>query len=239
MGQPGAPATIGVTSTSSMDFAEFVFSHAIENDSAAQISWTAGYRHLEFREQLKILENMISTDPSNLHFLPGTSLNVVDQFQTANDFEGGQLGTQFQLTNGSWRLDGAAKLGLGDVYERVMINGATTVTDPSGNVSHLPGLLAPPSNGQIHSGNVFAVLPEWELNLHYQLTNQIDLTVGYTFLFLSRVARAGDQIDTRVTATDLPTASDTSGPAGRQPLEVLRDTSLWAQGISGGIELRF
>jgi putative beta barrel porin BBP7 len=98
--------------------------------------------------------------------------------------------------------------------------------------------LAQPSNDGIHSQNVFAFLPELELYLHYQLTNQIDLSVGYTFLMITRVARVGDQLDTNVSSTTLPTANPTSG-IGNQPTETLRDTSLWAQGISGGIELRF
>jgi hypothetical protein len=232
MGQPDTPGTIGVTTRSSMDFAEIVFQHVFDRDDCTQMSWTAGYRHLEFREGLNIFENLL-TLPA-----PSTSLNVLDQFQTKNDFEGGQFGAQFMRTSGAWTLNGKTSLGFGNVHEYVNINGNATVTDPLGNVTNEPGLLAQPSNDGVHSRNVFAFLPELELNLHYQLTSQIDLSVGYTFLLITRVARVGDQIDTNVSSTTLPTANPTSG-IGNQPSEVLRDTSLWAQGISGGIELRF
>ncbi len=232
MGQPDTPGTIGVTTRTSMDFGEILFQHVFDRDGWTQMSWTAGYRHLEFREQLNIFENML-TLPA-----PSTSLNVLDQFQTKNDFEGGQFGLQLMRTSGAWTLNGKSSLGFGNVHEYVNINGNTTVTDPLGNVTNDPGLLAQPSNDGVHSRNVFAFLPELELNLHYQLTSQIDLSVGYTFLLITRVARAGDQIDTNVSSTTLPTANPTSG-IGNQPSEVLRDTSLWAQGISGGIELRF
>jgi len=238
MGEPQTPATIGITTKSSMDFAEIVFQHVFDRDECDQFSWTAGYRHLEFREGMRISENIISTDPTNPNYAPGTSLNVLDQFQANNDFEGGQFGAQFMRQSGSWTLNGLAKLGLGNVHEYVNISGNTTVTDPLGNVTHQPGLLAQHSNDGVHSRNVFAFLPEMELNLHYQLTNQIDLSVGYTFLLITRVARVGDQIDTNVSSTQLPTAIPPSG-VGNSPTEVLRDTSLWAQGISGGIELRF
>jgi Putative beta barrel porin-7 (BBP7) len=238
MGQPGTPSTIGVTSTSSMDFAEFAFTHVYERDSGAQLSWIAGYRHLQFREKLSIFENMITTDPTNVTFPPGTALNVLDQFQTNNDFEGGELGTEFSWTGHCWTLDASTRFGLGNVHEYVNINGSTTITDPVGNVTQGPGLLAQPSNDGSYSRNVLAFLPELELNLRYQLTDQIDLSVGYTFLLITHVARVGDQIDTNVSSTDLPTANPTAGP-GSQPTEVLRDTSMWAQGISGGIELRF
>jgi Putative beta barrel porin-7 (BBP7) len=188
---------------------------------------------------LTVFDNLISTDPAGT-FAPGTALNVQDQFSAANDFEGGQFGVQFVRLSGNWTLDGAVKLGLGNVHETVNINGQTTITDPNtGAMTHGPGLLAQPSNDGLHSRNEFAFLPELELTLHYQLTNQFDLTVGYTFLCITRVARVGDQVDTRVDATDLPTALNLPGAPGNRPAEVLRDTSLWAQGISGGIELRF
>jgi hypothetical protein len=238
MGEPGTIGTLGVRSTSNMDFAGIAFSHVYDRDGGAQMSWIAGYRHLEFRENLSIVENTISTDPANPNFTPGTQLNLVDQFQTDNDFEGGQLGTEFNWCRNRWTFDASARLGLGNVHEHVNINGSTAVLDPSGNVSQLPGFLAQPSNDGIYNRNVFAFLPELELNLHYQLTDQIDLTIGYTALFLTRVARAADQIDTNVSNTELPTANPPSG-IGNGPTEVLRDTSLWAQGISGGIELRF
>ncbi|HTQ38802.1 MAG TPA: BBP7 family outer membrane beta-barrel protein [Pirellulales bacterium] len=238
IGQPHTPGTLGVTSTSSMDFAEIAFSHVFERDNGAQLGWIAGYRHLEFRENLSILENIISIDPANVNFVPGTALNVVDQFQTDNDFEGAQLGTQFSWNRNRWTLDGSTRLGFGNVHEKVNINGMTTITDPSGDVTQGPGLLAQPSNDGTYSRNVFAFLPELELNLRYRLTDQIDLSVGYTFLLITRVARVGDQIDTNVSSTDLPTANPTTG-IGAGPTEVLRDTSMWAQGISGGIELRF
>ena len=37
-----------------------------------------------------------------------TALNVVDQFQVTNDFEGGLLGAQFLRTSGPWSLKGVA-----------------------------------------------------------------------------------------------------------------------------------
>jgi hypothetical protein len=234
IGQPGTPATIGVTSTSTMDFAEIAFSHVFERNSGAQLSWLAGYRHLEFRENLTIFENVIVTDTLG----DQTALNVLDQFQTKSEFDGGQLGVEFMCHADRWALDGSFQLGFGNVHEWVNIIGNTVTTDSSGNMSNGPGLFAQPTNDGVHSRNEFAFLPEMELNLHYQLTDQIELTMGYTFLYLTRVIRAGDQIDTNVSSTTLPTARPTTG-VGNQPAEMLRDTSMWAQGISGGIELRF
>ena len=157
MGEPHTPGTIGVTTRSSMDLGEIIFQHVFDRDERTQYSWTAGYRHLEFREGLTVLENMISTDATNPNFTPGTELNLLDQFQDNNDFEGGQLGLQFMRTSGYWTLNGLTKLGFGNVHEWVNIQGNTTVTDPIGNITHIPGLLAQPSNDGVHSRNVLCV----------------------------------------------------------------------------------
>ena len=176
---------------------------------------------MEFRENLRIFENLL-TLPA-----PSTALNVVDQFQVANDFQGGLLGTQFLRTSGVLVTKRRRQPWLRQrARVRSISVGNTTVTDPLGNVTHQPGSVAQPSNDGIHSQNVFAFLPELELYLHYQLTNQIDFSVGYTFLCITRVARVGDQLDTNVSNTQLPTAGPTSG-VGSQPNEILRDTSLW------------
>ena len=41
----------------------------------------------------------------------------------------------------------------------------------------------------------FAVMPELGVTLSYAITSNLEATVGYRFLYMSRVARAGDQID--------------------------------------------
>jgi hypothetical protein len=238
-GEPGAPASIGVVTRSSMDLAEFDFDHLVESDSDAKFGWIAGYRHLQFRESLAVGDNLIVYSAA-MPPAPITEYQLSDQFKTNNDFEGGQLGAKLGLTRGPWTFDGAFKLAVGNVHEYVNINGSTTIIDvATQTTTQGPGLLAQPTNDGSHSRNEFAFLPEMELNFHYQLTSQIDLTVGYTFLYLTRVTRVGDQIDTSVSSTDLPTASGNPGAPGNHPAEVLRDTSMWAQGISGGIELRF
>jgi hypothetical protein len=64
--------------------------------------------------------------------------------------------------------------------------------------------------------------------------------VGYTFLYWSQVVRPGNQIDTTVNTTQVPTHPEfgpLTGPA--QPMVPFRTTDFWAQGISLGVEVTF
>jgi hypothetical protein len=62
--------------------------------------------------------------------------------------------------------------------------------------------------------------------------------VGYSLIYWSSVARAGDQISLDVNQTYLPRAfDDPEGPA--RPAFAWRDTDFWAQGINLGLDYRF
>ena len=98
---------------------------------------------------------------------------------------------------------------------------------------HFPvGLLARSTNSGKYQQNQFAVLPEVGATFRYRLLPRLEATIGYHFLYWSRVARAGDQIDL---ALDL--AEPFSGaPLPRFSFEM---TDFWAQGLDFGLEYRF
>jgi len=75
--------------------------------------------------------------------------------------------------------------------------------------------------------------------LGYQLTPRLRATFGYTFIYLSNVARPGDQIDTNVNSRLLP--NDTRPLAGdtQHPQFVFQESAFWAQGISVGLDFRW
>lgn len=131
------------------------------------------------------------------------------------------------------------KLALGDTHQTVDINGATTITPPGGPATVRPsGLLALPSNTGRFSRDEFSVVPEGSVNVGYQVTDNLRVSVGYTFLYWSDVVRPGDAIDLRVNSTRAPTSLvPPSGPAA--PLFTFRSSDFWVQGIAFGVELRF
>ncbi len=82
------------------------------------------------------------------------------------------------------------------------------------------------------------MVPEIGFNVGRQVTNNIRLYVGYTFLYWSSVVRPGDQIDFVVNPTQLPTSAGPGmlvGPA--RPAPLFRESDFWAQGINFGWRL--
>jgi hypothetical protein len=99
-------------------------------------------------------------------------------------------------------------------------------------------LLALPSNSGHFFTERFAVVPEGSLTLGYQVTDNLSISIGYTFLYWSHVARPGDQIDRAVSPAALPISGTAPVPSSR-PAFSFNETDFWAQGLTFGLELRF
>jgi hypothetical protein len=135
------------------------------------------------------------------------------------------------------------KVALGTTREQVTINGVSLLDQVGVSRSQTlrGGLYALDSNIGDRSRHTFAVVPEGNVNLTFEITSQLKLTVGYTFLYWSSVARPGDQIDRGVNRTDLPTSQSYDPAIGgpQRPAVIFRSTDFWAQGINVGLGLRF
>jgi hypothetical protein len=200
-----------------------------------------GYRFLRLADHLGVREDVMSTSPSNPNFIQqGTTLSVTDQFDTRNEFHGGNLGLRGEVRRGAWVLRGLASVAVGDNHEVADVSGATTVSVPGAPppVTNAGGLLALQSNIGRQSRDRVAVIPEFGLQVGYQLTSHLRAYAGYTFIYWGEVVRAGDQVDLAVNPNLLPPVSQpVSGPL--RPAPRLENTSFWAQGIDLGLELRF
>jgi len=193
-----------------------------------------GFRTLQCDEGRHI------TDETN--FLPaspfaGTNVASSDRFGTHNAFYGGQLGAETEIHVRRWDLDLWGKVALGTNYQVLNINGTSVVLHPDGTTTGLAnGLYAQPTNIGHHTQSEFAVLPEVGANLSFQVTSHLRASVGYTFLYLSRVVRPGDQIDQTVT----PGLGAGTAPAGTtRPSLLFRESEFWAQGVNAGLEFRY
>jgi hypothetical protein len=119
-----------------------------------------------------------------------------DRFGTHNRFYGGQLGAEVELHRNKLFADIWGKAALGTSCQELNFNGAA-------------------------GRDAIAVLPEFGFNLGYHLTSNIRLTAGYTFFYISDVARPGDQ-----------------APLRPGPLPV-HGGEFWGQGLNFGFEFRF
>lgn len=171
-----------------------------------------------------------------------TRIDVGDQFQTANDFHGGELGLNWTLDRGPWTLDLLAKLALGNVHQVVEIDGRTLVTTPDDPPSfRAGGLLTLPSNMGTVSRDRFAVLPEWGVNVTRKATEHLSLTLGYNWLLLSNTVRTGDQIDRTIDSSQLsPLLNGTaSATAATRPHNPFHQTTMWTHGVNLGLQLTY
>jgi hypothetical protein len=192
--------------------------------------------------------------------IAGNSVSVMavnDHFDTRNQFCGGQFGGEGRLIFGRLFLDITGKLALGSTREDVTISGThfgsftgTTMLAVQG--PNIPpstfqfqqvapgGVFAQPSNIGHYSRNVFAAVPEVNLNIGWQITSRLQASVGYNFLYWSNVARVGNSIDRTVSpapALAFPLLQTTSGAASSpatlsRPSFAFHDTDFWAQGLT-------
>ncbi len=205
-----------------------------------RVDLLAGFRFLELTDDLNITER-ISFVPGATVQPAGTQVLVSDRFGTRNQFYGGQVGTNIEMRHGRWTLDLLSKVALGSTHQVVNIQGDQTIKTPTGNVTTFQGgLLALPSNSGRFTRDRFSVVPEWGATIGYNVTDQLRLTVGYSFIYWSDVVRPSDQIDRGLNVQQIP-----NGPGGptlvgpNRPISPFRSTDFWAQGLNFGIDYKY
>ena len=196
-------------------------------------------------EGLAIHEGLLSTNP----LAPGV-FGITDQFDTENQFHGGEIGLLWKGRGCRWSVDLLGKVALGNTEQTVRIDGSTMTTVsgvaqtgvgmmpsiPGGvTTEHSGGVLALESNMGLYERDEFAVIPEVGITLGYQLTQNVKATFGYTFLYWSNVASPGEQIDLAVNPNLFPPVN---GPVvgDEHPAFAFRETGYWVQGLNFGVE---
>ena len=192
-----------------------------------------GYQFYRLDDELLIEQAFtVEEDP----IVPvGTSVELFDLFDTRNDFHGAQLGVVFRRRGCRWSIETLMKLGLGGTHSQVVIDGSTIATLGDVTDTTLGGLLARPSNIGVYERDQFAVIPELGVTLGYDVTPGLRATFGYTFIYWSKVARPGDQIDLDVVLPPLGEGDE----EGEQPEFSWVTTDFWAQGLHFGLEYAF
>ena len=132
---------------------------------------------------------------------------------------------------------------VGDTNEVLDISGSATLPTYAAAAGgrQLPGgFYTASSNIGNSSTNHVGLVAEYGLNVAYKLTDNIQLTAGYTFLYWDHVYRSGNQIDHNINPALNPafsTISPTGGPASPQRLNA--ESEFWAQGVNLGVRFSF
>jgi outer membrane protease len=228
--------SIDVSARSHLDGLDFTMRHGLFWDSSRRLDFMAGYRYMQLKDVFRTHEATFSTDPSGLVPI-GTATSIHDLFDTKNEFNGANLGFAGRMQNNRWSVDLLMKLGIGNTRSRVNLQGSSTITTPDGKVaSYDSGLLVLDSNTQSITHNHFSMIPEIGINLGYDLTPRMRATVGYSLIYWSHVARAGDQVNTDLNPNEFQSTTWTGAAIPRETFVV---DDYWIQGLNVGLDLHF
>jgi len=199
----------------------------------------AGMRWLALDEGLDFY-----TVSTNVPPLPRDIFQTFDRFETRNDFYGAQVGVRGEYDLGSLFLQATAKVALGLAHQVTQIEGVLGTNDFNGlgAVQFFPGgYLAQPTNIGRFNEDRFAVVPEVSLRVGWRPFDWLSASVGYSFLYISSVARPGDQIDHFINPTQSPSFFSNIGPlvGSPRPAFLARDSAFWAHGLSFSAEFLY
>jgi hypothetical protein len=203
-----------------------------------------GLRYLELDEGLLINSvtsyNSLQTMPQFSSYA-GSQIRVSDNFLTRNQFVGIQSGLDLLLVLDIGKLNFRTDVAVGTNHEELTIRGSQLRINPDGSsVGSIGGLLALPSNIGRHTREQFVVLPEFNLNWLVSLSDSIQLNLGYTFIYLDRVIRPGDQIDRTIDISQVPNFSNLGRPNSlSRPAVNFAQGDYYAHGFNIGIEFRW
>ena len=262
---PGFAAGYKMNITSQLQGAEANYKYALGNWNGFAVEGLLGGRWLELTEKLAFVGTGV-TMPGGV-FQPGPATDFIDNFNNQNDFVGGQVGLRSTYRIGRFSAEATGKLAFGDMHEQAMINGAVTTNSGTlflrtkGTLGQLfqGGVFTQPGNIGNYQRDKFAVVPEFRYDVGFDLTPNMRVLLGYTFLWASSVARPGNQVDPRINLTQtnlaavsratvgtggspipFPIPQGAPAPAGPMaPTFQFRDSSFWAQGLNFGISGSF
>ena len=213
--------------------------HNLNDDPCNRLDLVLGYRYLGVFDEVSFEQD--STARAARPGVPfATRTQVLDRFNTENNFHGAVLGLDSERKFGYWFIGARGTVAIGGVQQVAIIDGRTVITPASGPVSAtFQGLYTQSTNIGTFAHNWFAVVPEVSIRAGVQFSESARFYVGYNWLYLSTVARAGDQIDTRVNPNFLP-ANGATGIGPQLPgFQRLMKTDFWMQGLSFGMDVRF
>lgn len=163
----------------------------------------------------------------------GEIVRFRDDATAVNHFHGGQIGLAGEYRVDRWFVTANGKVAFGAVLTDTDLEGKFRV-----NGTVVPsGFYARPGLNGTREYTRFGVMPTVGFTFGRQLGDHARVFIGYNFLYLNNLTRAGDIVD--------PTPSVlASNPQATVPLAApnRRDATtsdIWAQSVSAGLEWRY
>ena len=235
------------------------------------LDFLAGYRYLQLEENLTIdsVSNLniaptttpvFAIGPNGIITQVGTSvtpgsasaagltvatpgvIGVSDDFKVINRFNGGQVGLRGEARYGMFTVAATGKLAIGLMHEQLLVDGVTTVNDPSRaqTGSAFGGLFANASNIGKYNNDEFAVIPEINVNLGLNVSRGLTAFIGYNFLYIDNVARPGSALNPVVNTATVPFSPNYgSGTRPRVTQTLFTQEEYYLMGVNFGFMLRY
>jgi hypothetical protein len=201
------------------------------------VDFLVGYKATRVDDSFSVDQRTVS---------PLGTVTFHDVFDVHNEFHGGEVGLMADLSRGPFTLSMLGKLGMGNMHQEVNIFGRNTVTiSPDPTQIDRGGLLALPTNDGTHTHNEFSIVPEAEFKVTCRITERWEASIGYSFIYWSGIALAGQQIPVAQDGTKQPMLDrrqilNSSPPPGADHPKFpgVRDTDFWLHGLTIGIGFR-
>ena len=226
--------TLDIQAESDFQAFEAQYRVAAMNVPGQRVDFLLGYRFGELEDRIGIRE----VTEALAGPIAGTTFDLVDDFDMRNTFHGGQLGIVFACQrDGCWTWEAMAKVALGNTKSRASVFGQTTTTTAGGGATTTQaGLLAQSTNVGTFEQSSFSTVTELDITAHRKLDCGISLSIGYSILYWSEVARAGDQIDLGINTSQIPPGMLTGSPRPAFPFD---QTDFWALGLRLGVDYTY
>lgn len=219
--------------------------HALYLSRQFRLVALVGFRYLELSEKLNIQTNTSDLDNSTLSFLgvssPSAVQGTTDSFRTQNQFYGCQVGLRGDYFYQQFFVRVGGMLALGGTDEISQVAGVTSFLAHNALPLTAPGgLYALPSNSGRFRNQDFSVIPALQLKAGVLLTSWCRATIGYDYLYWSRVLRPGNQIDLTQDQREIPTSKMyQAGIEAASPRPMTNQSDFWVQGLTFGLEFTF
>jgi hypothetical protein len=223
-----------------------LFRSCSDSGCRVNVNLLGGFRYLELNEALQISSASTLLGGGGPLFAgvqvnaPGT-IGVRDSFEATNRFYGGQLGLRSEAVWGKCYVGITGKIAAGLMNEVLDVNGQSELLDPTRGIATVVqgGLFATAGNIKRYRNDEFAVVPEVNINVGYQLTPGLTTFIGYNFLFMNRVLRPGTSVPRTVNTAQVPTSRDYGAAGVPADNPALTQTDFWLQGVTFGLLFRY
>ena len=227
--------SIDITATNELRGFDVYIRKLLLSGYCNRLDLIGGYHNSTIEDSVDIRHSITGIDGTRVPI--DTTITTRDVFEVTNQFNGGFVGLLAESGDGRLSWSSMAKIAFGNMNQEANIRGSTTTSVPGAGSATSPfGILALPTNIGTIEQDEFAFIPEFNVSVRYNLTNRMSVSLGYTFIYFSEVALAGDVIDTNVNTNQLA-AGPLAGPAS--PTASIVSDDFWYTGLSFGGSFRF